>query len=215
LDFQFAGVLLRLWTAPPGGCSSIRRSPPEMSAQADAPIPASAEIDWFERFLQDSLDTITVAADLAQLSRSAFIAADDGSYSALAPRLAECGVGPRLVQQRFLPLALSKDLAVRRIIVVDTEDEEAGRKRLLQALREAKFPQSILDTLEIVTFFADVLPAMIAHRPAETLTFGSDPQQPPRCFAIVSTHRERAPRFSAICCIRSDWGTRSSICGLG
>lgn len=159
-----------------------------MSEQADAPISAPSEIDWFGRFLQDSRDTITVVDDLAQLSGSAFIAADGGSYSVLAPRLAESGVGPRLVEQRFLPLALSKDVAVRRIIVVDTEDEEAARQRIRKALREAKFPQSILDTLEIVTFFADVLPAMIAHRPAETLTF-ADPRPPPRYYAIVSTPR--------------------------
>lgn len=148
------------------------------------------EADWFGRFLRNSVDTIAVVAYLAELLQSSLIAADEASCGELTTRLDGKGDTSRIVRQQFLPLVLSKDLTIRRIIIVDTQDEEVARARLRQALTDAKFPQSIVEGLELVTFFADLLPAMIARRPAESLAF--EPLAAlagARLYVIVSTPR--------------------------
>lgn len=82
---------------------------------------------WFARFLKEATDTIGVVAALAKLAANAFIAVDDTAHAELAGRMKEHGVSARLLGQRFLPLALAKDLGVRRIVVIDTAGEEAAR----------------------------------------------------------------------------------------
>ena len=93
-------------------------------------------------------DAIGIIAAFAELAADAFIAVDDAAHAELAGRMKEDGASARLVAQRFLPLALAKELGVRRIIIVDTVDEEAARHRLMAALTAAEFPKSIIATLE-------------------------------------------------------------------
>lgn len=156
----------------------------------ESAAPTAGEAEWFTRFLQNSVDTIAVIDYLARLAQDCFFAADEVAYAALAPGLNEKSVGGRLVLQRFLPLVLSKDLAVRRVVVLDTVDEEAARAGIEQALIKAEFPHSIVESIELVTFFADVLPAMIAHCPVKQLTFRPpSAEEPVHYYAIVSTPR--------------------------
>ncbi len=145
---------------------------------------------WFERLLERSVDTIAPIAYLAELSQTSFLAVDDVSYAVLSPKLAKRGVDRRLIRREFVPLALSKDLACRRIVIIDSVNEEVARSQLRHTLIESRFPISIIETLEIVTFFADVLPAMIAQYSVTKLDFRSFPDFGSlKLYAIVSTPR--------------------------
>jgi LPS sulfotransferase NodH len=173
---------------PAGAGGGAKAEPPRRElagprAPAHGELRQSERAAWIERLLRGSKD-IRLVEYIREAAEISLLVADEASVRALAPHMGAGNLAPRIVRERNVPKALSRDPSIRRILVIDAVDEEAARARLSERLKETD--QRI--EIEIGTFLADLLPLVLARRPIGELDVG-----PPRSdadavfYAIVST----------------------------
>ena len=162
-----------------------------------------ADLAWLGSLLQDD-EFGSLAARMADSDASVRFVADDDSYALIYAALEAGSLGTgSLVRARHFDVALMLNFDIRRVVVVDSVDEEAARARLLALLREEATPEPILRTMRFDTFVADWMAALAARtwevdRP-DTLDGPAISRDfPSTLYAIVSAPRAGSTFLSSL-----------------
>lgn len=157
-----------------------------LSDRTGTAAPVVDDAGWFGALLRDCPGLVQF---LAAFSRRSLIAADQRCYPVVAAALRQSGAPEHVVPYHSLPLALAGEPAIGQVAVLSTENGRAARQQLRRELRARLRPERA-ENIELVGFFADLLPAMMTAKPAENLAFLPEAASAePRLYAIVSTPR--------------------------
>jgi hypothetical protein len=173
---------------PPPNPKRNRKADRDRSASPRRRRGPDKDADWLGRMLRGR-NGFQLRRFLIDLAGTSLIAADDAWLAALAAQSGKAGLPARFVRQDQVPQALAADSGVRRILVLDSANEEAARAQLLRRLREER-PAGATDSYQVATFVADLLPVVIARRSADEVSFDPPPDiSDTLLYSIVGTPR--------------------------